>query len=237
MKCRNNIIRRYYLFRQVYRTIYILVGLLGILIISGIFSGTFNLKIFIYYTVISNILCIVYFCLLLISESVNKRKASCLKRWLSYLHLRYNITVAITLTFLIYHFVLRGTWTEMENTSSIYYLSNCILHYIIPILTISDFLLFNKTNSILKWYIPFIGLIIPSFYLFFILIRASLIAYMILPISNPYPYPILDFTILSINEACFNVIQLVIFTITIGYAFMGIDFVRQRIKKHQIKLH
>lgn len=44
--------------------------------------------------------------------------------------------------------------------------------------------------------------------------------------SKPYPYPILDLTILSINEVCFNVIQLAILTITIGYAFIGIDFIR-----------
>ena len=53
--------------------------------------------------------------------------------------LKGTITMSITVTFLIYHFLLSGGY---ENRADI--IRSTILHYIVPIMTIADYILFDK---------------------------------------------------------------------------------------------
>ena len=142
-------------FSIVYKIIIIIIGALAVL--HGFFYDNFKLDIetAYYFTYQSNILVITYFILDIINI-LNKKET---------FHPRFKgaVTTSITLTFLIYHFLLSPT---AEDYKGIFYIRNIILHYIVPIMTIFDYVIFDKKGAY-KIVDPLIWLIIPIIYFTF----------------------------------------------------------------------
>lgn len=206
--------------RNIYRSFYILIGILGISIEFGIFYGSFNAWVLIYYTVLSNILCVSYFTLRFHFDN-KRKKTSAFRNFIMSPLAKYSITMCITLTFLVYHFMLAPT----ENTSGEFNISvmgNYIVHYIIPIMTIIDFLIFDKQHEKLKWYAPFIWMIIPVIYITFIFLRAPIMGN-IGTTDSPYPYPFIDLTIQSIGSVAINILTLLVGFIILSYILLFLD--------------
>lgn len=130
--------------------------------------------------------------------------------------------MCITLTFLIYHFLLYSAWNDGSGGIDIWSAGNYIVHYIIPAITIIDFFIFDKRAERLKWYAPFVWLIIPLIYFIYILLRALFFGN-IGNTQSPYPYPFIDFTIQPVSSVLLNIAGIVIVFVLIGYIFMGID--------------
>jgi len=99
-------------------------------------------------------------------------------------------------------------------------------------MTILDFLIFDRNRNKLKWYAPFVWLIIPLIYFAFILLRAPLLGN-IGTTSSPYPYPFIDFTIQPVSAVMQNVVGIIVVFILIGYSFWGIDTLIVKIKKKE----
>jgi len=208
--------------KNIYRIIYILLGLLGIMIQMGIFSGTIYPSTFVYYTTLSNLLCIAYFTLRFMYD--NKATAnSSFRDFIMQRMTKYSVTMCITLTFLIFHFLLAPTWDSgKEGNQEIYRVGNYIVHYIIPVMTIIDFFIFDRSVRNLPWYTPFVWLMIPAAYFAFILIRAPFFGN-IGDTSSPYPYEFMDLSIQPVTAVMSNVLIILAVFIAIGYIFLLLD--------------
>lgn len=115
-----------------------------------------------YYTFQSNLLVLIFFlilCIINTLEIISKKEFN-----LKILYLiKYIVTVAITITFVVFHTLISGN-------TLIIHIANLIVHYIVPLMTLIDFLIFDKKYNIASNQVVF-SLVYPLIYLLFILFR------------------------------------------------------------------
>lgn len=215
--------------RNIYRIFYILIGIAGLIIQFGIFDGRFYLNTLVYYTVLSNIVCVAYFILRMIYDNKEERILSSFGRFTMSIHTKFAVTMCITLTFLVFHFMLAPTFGTGASQLSPYTISNYILHYIIPIMTLIDLLVFDLKNGQLSLLDPFRWMIIPGVYFIFILLRAPLFGN-IGQTSSPYPYPFIDFTIQTVSSVLINIVILFAIFAFLGYALLFLHYIARKIE-------
>ncbi|WPC24775.1 Pr6Pr family membrane protein [Brachyspira hyodysenteriae] len=206
-------------FSIIYKIIIIIIGSFAVL--HGFFYDNFKLDIETAYYFIyqSNILVIVYFILDIIN--IIKKKETFYPRF------KGAVTMSITVTFLVYHFLLSPT---ADDYKGLYYIRNIILHYILPIMTIFDYIIFDK-KGIYKIVDPLLWLIIPFVYFAFILIRARIGS----PFSDGsyYPYFFVDIDKYGLKTVLRNVFFITLFFDFLGYIEYFIDrFFNKVISKH-----
>ncbi|MBS4749630.1 Pr6Pr family membrane protein [Carnobacteriaceae bacterium zg-ZUI78] len=150
------------------------------IILSGIIGLAFllpdKLYKFTYYTNISNLLVVLFYMYLLYLG--NKPYSQTIWR------LKGGITICITLTFLVYAILL----APKAKAEDFYHIKNFTLHYIVPILTIFDWLISDKKGQYKKSD-PFLWTVVPLIYCIFSLIKGFVFH---IPIPeephSPYPY-------------------------------------------------
>lgn len=207
--------------KNIFRSFYILTGIIGVLINMGFLSGGLSLWTLNYYTVLSNILCIAYVALRVYYDNSNVADTR-FKTFITSHLTKYAVTMCIMLTFLVYHFLLNPVWESNSSALDMQSVGNYIVHYIIPVLTLVDFLIFDRLIKPLKWYAPFVWMIIPITYFIYILLRAPLFGN-IGTTASPYPYPFIDFTIQSVSSVFLNITAILFVFIILGYILLGID--------------
>ncbi|MCD7973734.1 MAG: Pr6Pr family membrane protein [Candidatus Azobacteroides sp.] len=209
--------------KNCYRILYLLIGMSGLLILFGVFQGKFSYTALVYYTVQSNILCLLYMGLRLFYDNSPLKKDTSFGRFILSGHTKYYITMCILLTFLIYHFLLAPTIGKGPNRLVPEPVSNTILHYIIPVMTLIDFLVFDKKGQTLSLSDPFKWMIIPFTYLIFIILRAPLFGN-IGTTSSPYPYRFIDFSIQPISAVLTHIFYITLIFIILGYLLLFVDY-------------
>ncbi|WP_297285488.1 Pr6Pr family membrane protein [uncultured Brachyspira sp.] len=199
----------------IYKLIIIILGLFAV--ISGLITADkkIDIETLYYFTYQSNILVIVYFIIDII-YLIKKQKIFMPR-------LKGTITMSITVTFLIYHFLLSGGY---DNRADI--IRSTILHYIVPIMTIVDYILFDK-KGIYKNIDPILWLIIPLIYFLFIFIRAKLGG----ELSNGsyYPYFFIDINKYGIKTVLKNALFITIAFTILGYIELFIDRIILKLSK------
>ena len=186
-----------------------LAAVLGILIQIGAFSGELHLSDLNYYTLMTNVLCAVYFFAAMIYES---NKGSTLLPTL-----KGAVVLGITITGLVYHFMLSGSF-QMQGTIS---LSNLLLHYIVPLMSVLDWLLFSDKGHY-SWKSPFVWLLLPDGYFVYAFIRVTLGANLGYD-GNRYPYPFLNVDALGWGKVLVTGLVLNLLFIFLGFLFVMID--------------
>ena len=206
-------------FSIIYKIIIIIIS--GFAVLHGFFYNNFKFDIetAYYFTYQSNMLVITHFILDIIN--ILKKKET--------FHPRFKgaVTTSITLTFLIYHFLLSPT---AEDYKGIFYIRNIILHYIVPIMTIFDYVIFDKKGNY-KIVDPLIWLIIPTIYFTFMLIRAKVGG----PFANGsyYPYFIVDIDKYGLKTVLRNIFFIALFFVFLGYIGYFVDrFFNKVFSKH-----
>lgn len=201
----------------IYKLILIIFGIFSLICTTGFLDNQINLKIFQMFTTISNILCVVYFIIDFIYLLKNKRTFMPL--------LKGMITMSITVTFLVAHFMLKMSFSF--NSFSGFSLLG--LHYILPIMTIIDFILFDEKGLIKKNY-PFIWIIIPYIY-FLVAILYAKVGNGLGMGNSKYPYPFIDIDKLGLSKVIVTIIIMTIGFILIGYFYYFVD----KLLKHHEK--
>jgi len=214
--------------RNTYRGIYLFIGLLGLLMQLGVFQGKFHGMALLYYTLMSNIWCLIYFTLRMIYDNKPKLRQSKFASFIMSIHTKYAVTMSITLTFLVFHFILSSGFANELNGFNPHSLNNYILHYIIPLMTIVDFLIFDRNSPKLSWFDPVIWMVIPLAYFLFIVVRAP-IAGNIGMTSSPYPYPFIDFTIQPPSSVFLNILVIFVIFLLLGYVLLFLDLISRKI--------
>lgn len=122
---------------QIYRFAFILIAIWGFYLNSGIPKGQFKPKMSAYYTILSNLMCLLYYLLLVF---VNEQ-SSLYKKILKYQGM---VVIGNTITFLIYHFVLRSSGFGMGGPTVVGDLADTLVHYVVSIMVIIDWFVFSR---------------------------------------------------------------------------------------------
>lgn len=203
----------------IFRIILFIGCIIGI-ILNMFIDGNLSLSIFIYYTIQSNILCLVVISIVII-DTIKKIKSNgtngsnlCIPK------IKGATTMAITITFLVFHFMLRPTLFDMGLGDYATSPANFMVHYFTPIMFIMDYLLFDKKNNY-GWKDPLTWIAIPLVYFVFSIIRAA-IGGIIRDTDSRYPYFFIDIDLYGWKVA-FYVFGLIVFFLIVGYIIMFID--------------
>ena len=207
------------IFSIIYKIVIIIIRAFAVF--NGFFYDNFQLDIetAYYFTYQSNILVIVYFILDIFN--IIKKKETFYPRF------KGAVTMSITVTFLVYHFLLSPTSGKLEGID---YIRNIILHYIVPIMTIFDYIIFDK-KGIYKIIDPILWLIIPILYFVFVLIRARVGS----PFSDGsyYPYFFVDIDKYGLKTVLRNIFFIALFFVFLGYIGYFVDrFFNKVFSKH-----
>lgn len=176
--------------------------------------GDFN-----YYTVLSNSVCFVYFLLSIVFLVSRTEAQNRLSTWKP--NIEKAVVFCITVTFLIYNFILRPEAFKMGNGGSFYTTLNIVEHYIVPIMVILDWLLFCSKGGLRRWE-PVAWLSMPAAYLTYILLRAP-IAGNIGGTSSPYPYDFINVHIHGVAGVAQNCVLTGIGMLFLAYVIYLID--------------
>lgn len=139
--------------------------------------------------------------------------------------IRGSVTMAITITHLIWHFMLlpkaKLSSASAQEALALGTLQNSILHYFACWSIWIDYFFFTPKNSY-KWYDPFLWLCLPYLYFAVTLIQAELID--VLPrLGSRYPYFFIDVDIFGFAGVLRNVAVISLGFLILGYAIYFID--------------
>lgn len=211
----------------VYRTIYTTLGFIGIIGSFGYFNRSFNQDFYVMYTNLSNYFCIGVTLYLLIKNIRNKDEN---KISTSMSIIRFISVIMILVTFFVYNILLAKDKTISDYFFSI---SNLIMHLILPLMFLVDWILFNNHNNA-KWYYPFLSTILTLIYVAFILIRALILGNSYS--GTLYPYFFLNVERLGLGGVTLWVIILVVFFVALGYILFMFDrfkTIKEKLKRNK----
>lgn len=215
----------------IYQTIYIVLGVIGFMSSLGYFSGTFNTEFYVFYTNLSNYICLGF----MIAIYVHTIK-SALKKEDGYVttapKFNFMCVIMILVTGLVYNILL-----AKENSVYDYFMSigNLIQHVILPLMFVVNWVLFYEHGK-LKWYYPLLCTIMPLIYVAFILIRYAIINAVAPGFTGTiYPYFFLNLSDLGWGGLLGWILALLIIFIAIGYIFYACDNLKQWLDKRKIK--
>lgn len=159
----------------VYRIIIVAVTAIALFLNFRLF--TFRIGI-LYFTNISNLLCLIYFSILVILMFLQKERND----RFHYI-VKGMITMSITLTMFVYNFILIGEKGVFEN-----HMLECnLVHVVVPLLVIFDYIIFGEKGHLKKSY-PFIWTGILFLYQIFIIIYTMLSGTFVNGARYPYFY-------------------------------------------------
>lgn len=168
----------------------------------------------IYFTIQSNLLCFLYFLGLVIFTITKK-----LKKGELYYISKGMVTMAITITMLVYWLVLSsGEGMEAYIGHNI---ENYFVHLFTPLLVIFDYIIFGEKGHLKKNY-PFIWSFVLVAYLIFYLIYVSLGGRFFG--GTKYPYPCMDVEQLGLIRSIINGLIIYIFFVGYGSIVQQIDY-------------
>ena len=193
----------------IFKVIIVIMGIYGLLDTSGLLSGVINDRFLLFFTNLSNLMVVIYFIGELIYLILNRDDRH--PTWLP--TFKHICVVSMMVTCLIAHFMLESSFT----------LDLIFLHYLVPIMTLLDWLLFDEKHLMNK-YSPFISIIPAYVYLIFTYIRIFIFN------DNWYPYPFLNIDNLGIINVLVTILLLTIGFIVLGYILYFID---SHIKSHE----
>lgn len=205
-------------FKQLYRLFFLFICEAGIILQYAGMVNTGNLKMLTcYYTILSNILCFVYFAVLVIAQ---RKKENAL--------IRGAVTMCITVTGLVYHFMLNGLMGVATGESvpiTALSVSNILVHYVVPAMVILDYFLFVPKGQYKSLY-PLAWLVLPYAYFAFAMVRAEVSTATFTGFGGTvsrYPYPFLDVDVYGWDKVILIVLAVTVAFITLGYLSFVLD--------------
>lgn len=200
----------------IYRFILFSLGIAGILLSVFDQEGTFVPEMFLYYTIQTNIFCVLILLYMLVKEFIFKKDFSS-----GIYKLKSLAMIAISITCLVYAFILLPEFINLETPGyDVLGIQDLIVHFIIPIGFLIDYFLFDKKGA-QTWAGPLFSLI----YLFLY----GIVIFVYSRIGNPYltgerfPYEFINLDNLGIFPVLQNIVVLIFVNLVIGYIYYGID--------------
>ena len=195
----------------IYKIIIVIVS--GIALYLNFKFLTFRQGI-LYFTNLSNLLCFIYFAGL-VTKMLMKKKEN-----FSEFHCitKGTITMAITLTFFMYNFALRG-----DSTTQVFIgheLECNLVHVVVPLLVMFDYAIFGVKGHLRKSY-PFIWSGILIAYQVFVIVYVAIGGRFMNGLIYPYSY--MDVSTLGVTRVTINMSLVFIIFILYGIMVQRID--------------
>lgn len=194
-----------------YKCLILLSAVTGILLQCEIGTSNFSLYSFRMFTTLSNLAVAVFYLVYLIAEV---RKPGSAAGSVKFRYCKFLITMSIMLTGLVAHFMLRGMFDSMDTTAKA---GLTLLHYVVPIGTFLDWLLFDAKGKT-TWKMPLFATIFPIAY-----VTVSMAAAPFLTGDSKYPYPFLNVDTLGVGAVALNIVLLAVAFLAVGYLGVAVD--------------
>ena len=215
----------------IFQTIYCTLGFVGIVASFGIFDDitAFRWDFYVYFTNISNYLCIGIMVAALI-QTVKKKEDSFVT--IAPL-MKFIGMLGILLTFLVFNIMLAGNRDPQLN----WRIGSLTFHVVLPIMYVAHWFLFYERKKC-KWFYPLASVAFPLAYLIFIFIHAAIMKFdtsVLLPgTTTPliYPYFFVNLETQGVAGVAKWIAILLSAFIVVGFIFLGIDKIgKKRIDK------
>ena len=195
-----------------------LCAAVGVVLQCGFFGGRLNLAALQYFTLMSNILCAVYFA----GAAVRTLRRG--DTWLPVC--KGALVMAMAITGITFHLFLAAGDFNMGPTQLI---TNHLLHTAAPLLTVLDWLLFDEKGHYRRFE-PFLWGIFPAAYFVYTMIRARVSSFRFYN-GSPYPYPFMDVDALGWGKVLLIFLAMAAAFLALGYVLVWIDHLLARRQK------
>ncbi|KQQ67036.1 Pr6Pr family membrane protein [Microbacterium sp. Leaf320] len=203
----------------VYRILALAVIITGVIRHSDVLTGAPNWTTLLFYTMVSNLLCLVWVVLLVVRTAQDLARRGPSGTSTPSARTSGAVMMAITVTMLIYLVVLVPT-RFADGDSDIFSLTDNLIHIITPLLVIVDWLLFVPKGSF-RWVDPLLWTLIPYAYLVWAFIYGA-VGGEFTP-GQKYPYPFMDVDALGIGGVAQWIVALTLALVVVGLVFVVID--------------
>lgn len=175
---------------------------------------------FAYFTNLSNVVVFIIMLTVLILNIIDVKNGFFEEKNTHLLQYKGIGMLCITVTFLIY-----STMLADYGSKSNYTFQNLTVHYIVPIMTILDYFLFDEKGKI-KWWNPLIWILCSVIYLPFIFIRALILGNNTTLIK--YPYFFLNVDNLGAGKVILWCIGILLFFTALAYLLFLFDYKKRK---------
>ena len=192
---------------RIFSLLFIISGILRHLSFSDI---SHNRHMFSFFTIQSNLFCMILFIFLCFDSYREMSLKSIYPYRFNNVLLRGICLSSITVTFLIFQFVLKRSYFSMcSGVNGTVSTNDLFVHYLTPLFTVSDWILFEPKGQI-SFRHPLYWLILPVCYFTATMIRGYIIA-------GPYPYFFMDISTVGAGRFIFYSAILISFYTIIAY--------------------
>ena len=213
----------------IYQTVYITLGLVGLVASLGIFDNIHLIRwdFYVHFTNISNFLCVGVMLAALI-QTVKKKEDSFVS---AAPLLKFIGMLGILLTFLVFNIMLAGA--EGRDPQANWRVGSLIFHVILPVMYIADWFLFYERKKC-KWYYPIASIAFPLAYVIFLLIQALILKFdssILIPTTTTplvYPYFFVNLDTQGVGGVLIWIGILSAAFVAVGFAFFGLDRLGKR---------
>lgn len=202
-----------------YRLIALAIIVTGVIRHSDVLTGTPNATTLLFYTMVSNLLCLVWVALLVVRTARDLRRAGTSGTSTPSPRASGAVMMAITVTMLIYLVVLVPA-RFADGDSDIFSLTDNLIHIITPLLVIVDWLIFVPKGEF-RWIDPLLWTLVPYAYLVWAFAYGAL-GGEFTP-GQKYPYPFMDVDVLGVGGVTQWIVALTLALIVVGLVFVAID--------------
>ena len=208
----------------IFYTIYCTLGLVGSIACLGIFDDikTFRWDFYVYFTNISNFLCLGVMFAALIQTAKKKDDSYVTTAPM----LKFIGMLGILLTFLVFNLMLAGAADRDPQLN--WRIGSLLFHVALPIMYVADWFLFYERKKS-KWYYPLASIGFPLGYVLFLLIQAVILKFdssILTPTGAKtpliYPYFFVNLETQGPMVLVWIVALAAVFA-AVGYAFYGLD--------------
>ena len=214
----------------IYQTIYCTLGLVGTIACLGIFDDfkLFRWDFYIYFTNLSNFLCIGVMIVALI-QTIKKKEDS----FVSALPmLKFIGMLGIVLTFLVFNLMLAGA--EGRDPQLNWRIGSLCFHVVLPIMYVADWFLFYERKKS-TWRFPIASISFPLAYAIFLLIHAAILGFntsILTPTGATliYPYFFVNIETQGVPGVLMWIGILSVAFVAMGFAFYGLDRIEKKNK-------
>lgn len=213
----------------IYQTVYCTLGLVGCIACLGIFDDiqAFRWDFYIYFTNLSNFLCLGVMVAALIQTIKRKQDGYVTTAPL----LKFISMLGIVLTFFVFNFVLAGA--EGRDPQLNWRIGSICFHVVLPIMYIADWFLFYERKKC-TWRYPVASTIFPLAYAIFLFIHAAILGFnssILTPTGSTliYPYFFVNIDKQGIPGVLLWIAILSVAFVVMGFVFYALD--RLEIKK------
>lgn len=203
-----------------YRLLASVVILWGIGRVAGLWSGHPTWASFLYYTVLSNVLCLVWMVASAVRTAQDARADGWRGRSTPSPRGAAAVMEAITVTMLIYLFVLAPALFTQPGAYQPFTLTDNLVHIVTPVLVIVDWLVFVPKGR-LRAYDPVLWAAIPYAYLVFAFSYSALGGRF--PGDTTVPYPFMNTDVHGVGGVALWIVGLTVALVAVGYVFFALD--------------